>query len=293
MAIILLIHYSIPKEDRKSFSILTLSYLSSIYLINASVEFWGQYMLLNVNLLFIYWLVTLIINKNPNKLVLLAFLALLAPSFYLVGFITGIVITIVGLFALVKYSDFTNFDLRKQLIYIIGIIGAFLYFVWIPYAYQVNINDFLNFEKAYDEPRLKVLFQTLINFPLDLLFQWSEVESYKVSLLMFAEPNNILSTKTRYLQFTNLAIHGLFGLGLLIQIIFLILNKEKKEPVSVYKKIVDITLITLIISYLFSPLLGSYRIGNNENPSVSLQYYPFFILIIFLFPFIYKKYSFQ
>ena len=72
--LLLLVHFSIPQNKRKDFSLFTIAVLSSIYMINSSVEFWGQYMILNINILFIYWLLSLVFHRKTNSFTFLAFL---------------------------------------------------------------------------------------------------------------------------------------------------------------------------------------------------------------------------
>ena len=287
--LLLLVHFSIPQNKRKDFSLFTIAVLSSIYMINSSVEFWGQYMILNINILFIYWLLSLVFHRKTNSFTFLAFLALMASSFYLNGIITGGIITIVGLLTINNYMDNPLRVFKREIFWIFLLLGVFGYFVWIPYFSEVSLNQILNFEQTYKQSKPSILWETIINFPIDFLFQWSEVDSYKASLLMFAEPNTILSIRSRYLQFTNLTLHALFGLSLLLQICMVLFNKNKnKNKNKSYDYIIKILFSTVVLSYLIFPLLGSYKIGDNQNPSTSIQYYPFFLMIIFTFPLIYE-----
>ena len=127
----------------------------------------------------------------------------MASSFYLNGIITGGIITIVGLLTINNYMDNPLRVFKREIFWIFLLLGVFGYFVWIPYFSEVSLNQILNFEQTYKQSKPSILWETIINFPIDFLFQWSEVDSYKASLLMFAEPNTILSIRSRYLQFTN------------------------------------------------------------------------------------------
>ena len=287
-ALLYSIYLSIPSSKRLDFRLFFLAIFSSIYLINASVEFWGQYLVLNINILFIYWVINLVSYKNPNSFSFLSFLILLVSSFYLNGIITGGIIFITGVYFLRSLISYSKETLLNQLAYTLPLVIIFIYFVWIPYFSEVSLNDFLNFERTHTDPWYIILFDSLIRFPINFLFQWAEVDSYKASLLMFAEPNNILSTRSRYLQFTNLSLHALFGLSFLMQIIYVFIKKIKTNEDN-FKQIFKILVFFIFSSYLIFPLLGSFKLGNNENPSLSLQYYPIYLLIIFLFPLMFKS----
>ena len=287
-SILFLIYLSVPSYKRQDFRLFFLAILSSIYLINASIEFWSQYLVLNINILFICWVINLVNYKNPNSFTFLSFLVLLVSSFYLNGIITGAVMFVTGIYFLRRLIPISKEKLFNQLFYTLPLVSIFIYFVWIPYFSEVSLNDFFGFERTHTDPWYFILFDSLIRFPISFLFQWAEVDSYKASLLMFAEPNNILSIRSRYLQFTNLSLHALFGISFLIQIIYVFIKKLKTTEDNL-KQILKILFFFMFSSYLVFPLLGSFKLGNNENPSLSLQYYPIYLLIIFLFPLLFKS----
>ncbi len=287
-AILFLIYQSVPSNKRQDFRLFFLAILSSIYLINASIEFWSQYLVLNINILFIYWVINLVNYKNPNSFTFLSLLVLLVSSFYLNGIITGGVMFVTGIYFFKRFISISKERLINQLFYTLSLLTIFIYFVWIPYFSEVSLNDFFGFERTHTDAWYIILFESLIRFPINFLFQWAEVDSYKASLLMFAEPNNILSIRSRYLQFTNLALHALFGLSFLVQIIYVFVRKLKTKENNL-KQILKILLSFIFVSYIIFPLLGSFKLGNNENPSLSLQYYPIYLLIIFILPLLFKS----
>ena len=217
-------------------------------MINSSVEFWGQYMILNINILFIYWLLSLVFHRKTNSFTFLAFLALMASSFYLNGIITGGIITIVGLLTINNYMDNPLRVFKREIFWIFLLLGVFGYFVWIPYFSEVSLNQILNFEQTYKQSKPSILWKRLLIFQLIFYFSGRKL-IHKASLLMFAEPNTILSIRSRYLQFTNLTLHALFGLSLLLQICMVLFNKNKnKNKNKSYDYIIKILFSTVVLS---------------------------------------------
>jgi hypothetical protein len=276
------------------FWMICLPALASVVLSATSVEFWNQWVLTSVNLLF--WGLWIQYLRKPSvlKIPLLILPILIAPALYLAGLVNAILFLILILLSLWIAPPEAN---RKTL-FISGLAGLTIiilaaWLTWIPYFEAAVGAGFLGIHTGLIEKggRLAPAIETGINFPVWNTSLWSK----NMGGLFFQGSSQILPGSTaKLLGLTDLCLFVQSAMALPILFAGIIYIRPSirrlKNLFDVGHEFQGYILIagfgSLILAYMLSPILGGPVWSAGERMDQQIQFLPFFLFTWFALPFV-------
>jgi len=268
--------------------------LASVVLRATSVEFWNQWEITSVNLLF--WGLWIFYLRKPCvwKLPLLVLPVLFAPSMYLAGLVNAILFFVFMLIA-VRLAPPQGSRKMWAASVLVGVIwiGLALWLTWIPYLKAVSGLDFPGMHLTFGDMKLRLVqsIESGLDFPVWNLLQWSQDagDTFKQSSA------EILSAfTTRSLRITRLMLFIQSAIFLGVFLVILIERHRKpaqkqpffKEGYAFQGKVLLAGLGFVILSYMLSPLMGGPVWAEADRMDQQVQFLPFMLFIWFTFPFL-------
>jgi hypothetical protein len=278
----------------KKFFLLALPALASVILGASSVEFWNQWVMTSLNLLFFGLLITYLRGPSIWKALLLILPMLAAPALYLAGLDNAIVFFILSL-AVVIYKR--PHGSRRTWIVAGGIcvlvVGLAFRVTWLPYLRAIDGYSLpgagMTLEVA--KTRLANSALTAIRFPVWWVMQWAnpnEAAFYQSSSQILPASAVGLLNLTRILGL----VQSVLSLGsLLVALVLLFIRKlplnglfysEQRRPGMIL-----LAGMALVFSaFTLSPLLGGPVWASADRIDQSVQFLPFFLFAWFALPFV-------
>ena len=160
----------------RRFFLLALPALASVILGGSSVEFWNQWVMTSLNLLFFGLFILYIRGPSIWKLLLLIVPMLAAPALYLAGLDNAILFFLLTLAAAIYKRPQAS---RRSWLVAGGIglllVGLAFRVTWLPYLRALNENSLpgANMTLEIAKTRLVNSAQTAIEFPVWWVMQWA------------------------------------------------------------------------------------------------------------------------
>jgi len=274
------------------FLLATIPSLSSVILRSISVEFWNQYTITLINILFIFWAVKYLEKPSHWNLPPITTLILLAPSLYLAGVVNAIVMTLLTI-GMIAYKRPKMDGFISALIISFLLIALSLLSTWIPFIHNVNLEQITGYNKTGLTPvgMFQVAWNAFWDLPNYATFQWADRSTFSLAF-KHSDPK-ILSSSTMFLLKLVGRVYllqAVFAFTTFAWMVFAMLWKgasTKNIDIKVNlpaARIVTISAMFISLSYGFSALLGGPAWANNERPDQTVQFLPMFLLLIFLLP---------
>ena len=275
------------------FFLLSLPGLASVVLGATSVEFWNQWMMTSLNLLFFVLWVEYLRRPSPWKIVLLFVPILLAPALYLAGLVNAVL-----------YFGFTLLAVwfrrpsavRTTWVFAalagLGLIVLALWLTWVPYARAVAGSSLPGGLPglAIIRERLLHSLQSGLDFPVWNFLQWGQNSAdtfYQNSPFILDRAAVLLLRLSRFLQ-AGQAVLLLTSLAIAIAS----WNLKRRpfpnfwiEGRAVQGKVALAGLAFVILAYMLSPLLGGPYWANGERMDQQVQFLPLLLIAWFTVPF--------
>ena len=268
--------------------------LASVVLRATSVEFWNQWMLTSINLLF--WGLWINYLQNPSSLKIPWFilLILIAPAIYMGGLVNAVLFLIfilVGFCMAHPKGSLKTHILSAAISLLLILLSVWL--TWIPY---------FNATHGYDIPgshltlldlqnRIFWTFKSGISFPIWNSVLWSK----NMGALFYQGSSEILPVNAiRFFKLTNYILFAqsiLFLTIILLNFIYFKLSPKttRKFFIVGYEFQGFILLagyVFIIFAYMLSPLLGGFVWANGDRMDQQIQFFPFFLFAWFTIPFV-------
>ncbi len=276
------------------FFLLTLPVLASVILRATSVEFWSQWVMTSVNLLYFGLLIYYLDRPSVWKLPLLMIPMLLAPALYLAGLDNAVVFFIIT--AVVVYIKRPRGSRKTWYLSIFCgalLVGLALWLTWIPYARAMAGQSLPG--TGMDLETLKHRFQSslqaLVDFPI-----WNELHwvsntpdyFYQSSTQILSLAAKHVSTLTHFLTLTQ---SMLFMVLLVLALVILHLKRRSLNQFFLpgqqrFGTIVLLGMGFVILAFVFSGLLGGPEWASDVRSDQTVQFIPFVLMAWFGFPFV-------
>ena len=279
------------KSTPKLMWLSSLPLLSSVILRITSVEFWNQYFMSFVNLLFLLWAVSYLAKPSVLKVPLLVVLICCAPAIYLAGIVNAITMLLLGaaiccyrLPADMKKTSWMALALSQ------AIICTSIGITWLPYFRAVGFSQILNASQTQHLPGGQLaftVFLSIVLFPLYAAFQWAVVTFLSGSLELYNKPAQLLIPITIWLGVAQgiLALTSI-GMGLKSNLRGILKNRTAGINRDA-ARLVILSAAFILLSYTLSPLLGGPAWVESERFDQTIQFLPLFMLVCFPAPFIF------
>jgi hypothetical protein len=288
--LIILVAWSSSRQICGYFLLMLVPSVSSVVLRSTSIEFWNQYLLTHINLLFFLCVYRYL--EKPSLWIVPPFVALIciAPSLYLAGIVNAIVMTLLAI-GIILYKRPAVENIFPVLSISLIIVLISISFTWLPYFKNINIEQILNFNKEKQSvvAMLKIAWESFFEFPVFTTFQWAEranfLNSFKHSDVRILSSETELMLKLvggAYLAqsifgFTVVICTGILGVK----------NKVKLELDQSATRIVVLSGLFIILSYIFSAWLGGEPWIEYIRSDQIVQFLPMSLFVIFLLPFVF------
>jgi hypothetical protein len=281
----------------RAFLPVTLAMLTSVTLCATSVEFFNQWLLTDVNLLFLLWVVTYLRRPVWWMLPLWLGLAACAPALYLAGALNALAIGLLGGFLILRHPPINwRSDWWKALSVTVLLLVLAAVITWMPFFRAVSLSALgsVNSGAGMTPPqKLMAALESILLMPWWVILQWSG----PLSTIMYQNDARLLSPLTAgflngigWLQVTaaGLACAWLILVGLIIPA----KNRSGRRKPKDYFATFDahtawpaaISFAFIAICYILSPLLGGAMWSRGERPDQLVQFLPFFLILWFLAP---------
>ncbi len=291
-ALVLWVGWLIAGRSAKFF-LLTLPVLASVILRATSVEFWNQWVMTSIDLLYFGLLVSYLKQPSVWKLPLLMIPMLLAPAFYLAGLVNAVVFFIITAVVIYFKRPLGN---RKTWYFSIlcGVllVGLALWLTWIPYARAMAGQSLP--ATGIDLETLKHRFQSsisaLVDFPV-----WNELHwvtntpdyYYQSSTQILSLAAKHVSTLTHFLT---LAQSMLFMAFLVLALVVLHLKRWTLDQFFLVgqQRIGGLVLLGIgfvVLAFAVTGLLGGPAWASGDRTDQTVQFIPFVLMAWFEFPF--------
>jgi hypothetical protein len=270
----------------KKFFLFTLPALASVILGATSVEFWNQWVMTSLNLLFFGLLIAYMRGPSLWKIPLLLLPMIAAPALYLAGLDNAIVFALLALAAVLYKRPHGK---RRDWILAGGlcllILGLAFRVTWLPYLRAMEGKSLPGAGMTADaaSARLVNTLETAVGFPAWWVLHWanpSEEVFYQSSRQILTPAANGVLTLSRMLS---LAL-ALLSLACLAAAIVPIIRR--RQPVSQLfmpdprqtGRFLLAGMALVFLAFTLSPLLGGPFWANAERIDQSVQFLPFFLL---------------
>jgi len=299
-AIIIWIAYEFAEKSCKNsnvfFWVLSLPLLTSILLRVVSVEFWNQWMVLLINLIFLLWITNYYRKPSLSKIPFLIGLILFAPAIYLAGVLNAFVMFVLGGFVILyKLPENWRLDWLKPAIAGILVISVIFWIIWLPYFREIGKESFFNlntFGSLSNKGRIFFAVDAIVRFPLWIWIHWQN----QTAKFFIPRSGEMISDITKQFIHGIAIVHFLQMVLALGALAYSTLNYWKCKKTNnrhflrVNRHIVFIIIVSLafvMLSFAFSPLFGGPLWAHNERPDQIIAFYPFFVVFWTLLPFVF------
>jgi hypothetical protein len=292
--LIIWICWSNFRNSKKMFLVASVPLLVSIILRASSVEFWNQYFVTFINLFFLLWSIRYLSKPSLWKIPFLTLLVCFAPALYLAGIVNSLAMTLIGAgLILYRPPEHWRTGWWKPVLISLAVVMVSVSITWYPYFRSISFSELLQlnpgghlngFQKVW------VVVEAVLGFPFYAPVQWAYVTFLNYSKELLSEPAY---------QFNRLTIWAGIAQGALA-LLAMILGMRRNWPkqsrfLSFYSaldrdvvRMVILSAAFIITSYALSPLLGGPNWTQGERSDQVIQFLPFFLLICFLTPFIFR-----
>ena len=280
------------KTSLKLGLVATIPLLFSVILRFTAVEFWNQYFMTFVNLLFLLWAVRYLSRPTVLKIPPLVGLICFAPAIYLAGIVNAITMLLMGagLFFSRQPADIKQNGL-KTLLFSLAILLLSVEITWLPYFRAVDFSQILNVDLAAHSSGSQLalsIFISIFFFSLYTALQWAYVTFLNTTLELYNQPAQLFIQFTIWLGVAQgiLALASI-GMGLrnnwraLLGGNITLINRDAA-------RIVILSAVFILLSYTISPILGGATWAESERFDQTIQFLPLFMLVCFPAPFIFQ-----
>ncbi len=275
------------KVNNYAFVVLSMSTLMS----SSSVEFWNNWVLIFINALFFIFILKFINTQKSEYLLISLLVSFIPPALYLAGITNFIVYSFIILLSVIINGKPKAVS-RKRFIYISSIVFILInyFLIWNPYFNSTTFQEIFGFSTLTLYDRFNLLTDSVLQLPGSFLSIWTFQKSFHI----LQADIDVISEFTHTLFKLYVEYHKILFLIFFIFIIFgsISLTKIKNKDVNILliKKI--ILFITFVSSsVLLNPVLGGPNYLQLERMENMAQYYIFYILVCFLFPFVFIEFK--
>lgn len=243
-----------------------LVFLCNTYLVFSTTELWSQFFSTSINLFVLGVIFNLLKHKKKINIFQLLNLTLLLSSFYLGGVLNSISFFLICSFLIYKKKLKLYFHIDNRVISNFLFFLVLIFFIWIPFIKNININDFL-IGSGTDNPLFNIanILETIfINNFKDPFLIHSDYEIFTTLLLRIRT----------LIRISNLLINILF-MGVLLLTLFNNILSENKINISYRPKII---FFIICFNYLLTPFLGGPNFFANERIDMELSLYFLFLI---------------
>lgn len=274
-------------------SLATIPPLSSVILRSTSVELWNQCTITLINLSFLFWALRYLWNQSLWNVPPIVVLILLAPSLYLAGIANAMAMTLLTI-GLIAYARPRMDGIRAMLTVTTGLTLASVFFTWLPYIQNVDLERVTGYNEARMGPAalIRAMWESVVRFPIYGALQWADDAT--VALAFKHSDPELLSASTQLLLWTTGRIYllqAVFACTTVSYVLYVALLKritvdrgelKVNEPVA---RIVVLSASFVALSFAFAAWLGGPAWMYGERPDQVVQFLPMFLLLMFLSPF--------
>ena len=243
-----------------------LVFLCNTYLVFSTTELWSQFFSTSINLFVLGVIFNLLKHKKKINIFQLLNLTLLLSSFYLGGVLNSISFFLICSFLIYKKKLKLYFHIDNRVISNFLFFLVLIFFIWIPFIKNININDFL-IGSGTDNPLFNIanILETIfINNFKDPFLIHSDYEIFTTLLLRIRT----------LIRISNLLINILF-MGVLLLTLFNNILSANKINISYRPKII---FFIICFNYLLTPFLGGPNFFANERIDMELSLYFLFLI---------------
>lgn len=287
--------YFLSKEvsTNKNLRIFIFSLLSfSTLLSSSSVEFWNNHFLILVNSIFFIFLFKFLNSEKSELIIILICLVTLPPAIYLAGLSNSIVFLLLIFLSLFMNKNYQPIG-KKFLYFFVAVTYLFLnyLFIWRPYFNNVKISQVFGFSNLTLYDRLNIFSDNFLQIPGSFLTIWTNKTAFYINQIEVSGITNVNSTYVHeifkiFVEFHKIIIVLFVGTTLLG--VSKLINSDQKIDGLLAKK-VFLFFVFITTSILINPILGGPNFINLERPENLNQYYPFFLLVLLLTPFVFSN----
>ncbi len=292
LALLVLLGWESFREDWKHLLLATLPLISSVILRSSSVEFWNQYTITLVNVIFLYLAVRHLRKPSLWNLPPMAALILMAPSLYLAGIANAIVMSfLTAIIFLYKRPEIKG--LISVLIIVLGILALSIYLTWYSYFQNVEMGQIIDYKKTRlgMVGTLQIFWNAVWSLPTYATFQWADHTAFDVTFkhaaaqLISPASNSLLKLTGRAYLLQAIFAFTLFAV--MTVVVFWKLTLSKNTDIRVNTPALRLVILSglfIVLSYGVSSWLNGPAWIEGERPDQTVQFLPMFLLIVFLLP---------
>lgn len=267
--------------------------LSSVFLRAISVEFWGQWLMVSVNLLFFGLAVSYFRYPRVEMLPVMLVVVFMPASLYLAGIVNALVFALIYL-VLVFVRPPKSPPSRWALSAVagLGVLVAFFLLTWLPYIRAVEWDQIASVFMG-KSPWTQKLFAAglaLLRFPLWSVLQWSRgtlAPIYQSSPEILPPSSGFIITSAGIIHWAQATL-ALVNLALFLFSLRRTSGADSRSPAALPVRSWGIALAFSLLSCGLSPLLGGPDWTRFERPDQSIQLLPFLIFLWFSTPFAFE-----
>jgi hypothetical protein len=274
------------------FFVICLPTLASVTLRATSVEFWNQWMITSINLLFWGLWINYLRNPTALKIPLLILPLLLAPAMYLAGLVNAILFLLFILAGIWIAPPQGNSKLRiLSVIIVMTLIFLAAWLTWIPYFQATAGYAFpgANLNMTEVRARIRTTILSGISYPVWNVVLWSR----NMVGLFYQSSVHILPAST--VQLFRITRLFLFVQSILLLPVLFLGFLYQKPGSGPFRRIFNIGhefqgyvllagLGFVILAYMLSPLLGGHNWAKGERMDQQIQFFPFLLFAWFALP---------
>ena len=265
-------------KDRKYFLITILSF--STLLSASSIEYWNNWILISLNSLFFYFYIKYLNSKKIILIPILFIVATLPFGIYLAGFVNSITFCLLILYQVLETKEFVRSRfLYQKCAFLFACFFLYILYVWIPFLNNVSINQLTGFSGQSIYDRINLLSDELLQLPGIFLTIWTSQKTFYI----FQINRDIVSNFT----FEIFKIYVEFHKILIVIFLFCLFQNIKKRSYlnkskNNYFHIQIVFTFFILFTTLITPILGGPNYRYYERLENYVQFYPFFIIILYL-----------
>jgi hypothetical protein len=292
--LLMLVAWNSSKQNWRYFLLVLIPSVASVILRSTSIEFWNQYLLTLINLLFLFCALKYL--EKPSLWLVPPILALvcIAPSLYLAGIVNAVVMILLTI-GIILYKRPARENMIPILTLSILIVFSSLALTWLPYFRNITLEQFARFSDR--EPSLRSItsmveaaWESFFEFPIYTTFQWGTRsnfdEAFKHADARILSPSTNLMLKIIARLYLLQAIFAFTAL-----IYGVVRGKTQTKEVKLrydqsVAQIVVLSMLFIIVSYTVSIWLGGPAWNKDSRPDQIVQFLPMSLFVIFLLPFL-------
>ena len=290
--LVVLVAWKASAKSWQYFALAALPTLSSVILRSSSVELWNQYVILLVNIFFLFWALRYLEKPSLWNLPPIVILIVLAPSLYLAGAVNAVVMVLLTLgMLLYKQHEWKHI---LPVAAITAIIVAVSYAVtWRPYFQSVSLGQLLEIDKVHPGPvaAFRTLWESVFGIPIYGTFQWAD-QSFFTRAIKHAD-GAILAAPTKVLLRMVGRIYllqAIFAFAAALYVIYRLIVYGRSQTANNQAlnvpalRLVILSILFISLSFTISAWMGGPNWLDGERPDQIVQFLPMFLFFIFLLP---------